>query len=427
MISVNSYRKLQSDSTRAIPTKTRRPKNRNGIPTTSSRLPSVPEQPKTKSKTKKALTMKVKELRSWLSELGDKNQEHYHRFQNRSSKVPPSSTKPIAEGDDLLGIQSKPSMASSCPSTAILEDNNDPLFATSFSSEEDTSSSSSPEGARSDLYQRNGESVTKNLFHEDRGGVERISTKNHLKLILQQAPRNQEGCPYSVNCADDGSYDGSFDDDREDTENSSFQGMCEPPLFRDQILTKATLDAMSGSATKTLGEQLQELKENQFEQQRQDSGSEKNALYHGDDEEDSKTDNSSTDAPSIGPAVLVSKLANAFLNNHSATLDQAPPPLRRKFVDPRDLTFLHGSPPAITKPREDLAYANPPRTPTTTVGKGIRKFGGPRKGIVERRTEQLHKKFGDTRSAIFVQKKTWGQKTAHGKYQRTTTVEKVYK
>ena len=119
MFTTKTYHKLKTDQFRSNIRKATRSRSN------ASRLPTVPEQPKSN------LTMKVKELRNWLSDLSDKNKEHYRRF-NGELKTPPPKT----ESDDVLGIQSKPSMTSSCPSTAIL-DGEDPLFAASFSSDDD--------------------------------------------------------------------------------------------------------------------------------------------------------------------------------------------------------------------------------------------------------------------------------------------------
>lgn len=357
MFSVKSYRKLQSE-----PNKNLTNSKRNASKSTAPRLPPVPEQPKSKK-----LTMKVKELRSWLSDLGEKNQEHYHRFQQPTNSY------------DILGIQSKPSQASSCPSTEIM---NDPLFAASFSSDEESS-----EASRSDFYQRK---------NPEKSSSEHVTTKDHLALLLKQAPRTQEGCSYAV----------GYDESRDDCE--SFPNLeSNSTLFRDQILTKDTLDAMSGP--KTLGEQLRELKEQQ--ELKENSVCESSCQSSG-------------DSLSIGPGVLVSKMASVFLNQRHPDPPPPPSPVHRKHVELP--AFLLASAPCRNE-REDLAYANPPKTPTTTVGKGIRKFGGPRKTLVERRKDQLHQKFGENRSAVFVQKKTWDQKNPHGKYARTTRVEKIYK
>ena len=447
MFSGHSYHKLQGDPSRSNTTNTRISRRSS---TTAFRLSPVPEQAKTTT-----LTMKVKELRSWLSEVGDKHQEHYHRFHHHSPPCSSSNNKsPTSESgkNDLLGIQSKPSMTSTCPSTAIVEEN-DPFFGASFSSDDDDSSNQ--EVRRSDLYhQTNGESARK-LFDDE--GVEHVTSKDHLALLLKQAPRNQEkGIYCSVNHADD-SYDDERDDDDSVALRNNGPSMHNSNVFRDQLLTKATLDAMSRSlddarkAPKTLGEQLQQLDEDRQEQQQ------RTFVTPGSDSEDSNNNTESlglssskdsTDAPSIAPGVLVSKMANIFLNQHGNSNGNAasnstrdceqmappPPPLeRRRYVDPEDLSFLRSSnyvysnSACLVAQREDLAYAKPPKTPPTTVGKGIRKFGGPRKTLVERRKEQLHENFGETRAATFVHKKTWDQKTAYGKYQRTTTVEKLYK
>jgi hypothetical protein len=396
--------------------------------------------------------MKVKELRSWLSEVGDKHQEHYHRFDHHSPSRSGSSSrhKPSTSEsgkDDLLGIQSRPSMTSTCPSTAIVEET-DPFFGASFSSDDD---SSNQEVRRSDLYhQTNGESERK-LFDDE--GVELVTSKDHLALLLKQAPRDQEkstccSMNHAENCYDDDNRD---DDDSAALRNNR-PGMHNSHVFRDQLLTKAMLDAMSRSlddarkTPKTLGEQLQQLDEDQRQQHQQQRNLVTPALDSADSNTNTdsfglSTSTDSTDAPSIAPGALVSKMANIFLNQHGngniaftrdceQTVPPPPPPVeRRRYVHPEDLPFLRSSNKSACSVavREDLAYAKPPKTPPTTVGKGIRKFGGPRKTLVERRKEQLHDKFGETRGATFVHKKSWGQKTAHGKYQRTTTVEKLYK
>ena len=449
MFSGHSYHKLKGDLSRSNTTSTRRSRR---SATTASRLSPVPEQAKTST-----LTMKVNELRSWLSEVGDKHQEHYHRFDHHSPPRSGSSSKhkpPTSEcgKDDLLGIQSRPSMTSTCPSTAIVEEN-DPLFGASFSSDDDDDSSNQ-EGRRSDLYhQTNGESARK-LFDDE--GVEHVTSKAHLALLLKQAPRDQEkGIYCSVNHAENCYDDDNRDDDDSVALRNNGPSMHNSHVFRDQLLTKATLDAMSRSldnarkTPKTLGEQLQQLDKDQQQHQQQ-----RTLVTPGLDSADSNTNTDSfglststdsTDAPSIAPGVLVSKMANIFLNQHGngntastrdceQTVPPPPPPVeRRRYVNPEDLSFLRSSncssnnSACSVAQREDLAYAKPPQTPPTTVGKGIRKFGGPRKTLVERRKKQLHEKFGETRGATFVHKKTWDQKTAHGKYKRTTTVEKLYK
>eukprot|EP00536_Pseudo-nitzschia_multiseries_P008495 jgi/Psemu1/305748/fgenesh1_kg.216_\ len=221
-------------------------------------------------------------------------------------------------------------------------------------------------------------------------------------------------------------------------------------------LTKATLDAMSGNNDyenqnrngngKSLGDRLRELDEQPRNEPNTDN--DRMSLRRCDSSESSSggsLDSNSSNIPSIAPGALVSKMATMFLNNNDAcrvgaVAEGAPqgaptmPPIveRRRFVDPKDLTFLHasnssGSGSGSTNKTKDPHLANLPPPPTTAVGKGIRKFGGPRRTLIERRKEELNQKFGENRSAVFVKRKTWSQKSANGTYQRKTVVDKVYK
>jgi hypothetical protein len=360
--------------------------------------------------------MKVKELRNWLSDLGDKHQEHYQRLHHpkNSNKL---TSKKSSEGDDqLLGIKSMPSMASTCPSTTITEGSN----ATDEDDRED-------EETLALASKQHGSTHKSKLFRDQILTKATLDAMSHspqtLGEQLQQLNKSDRLLRAQEDSRTDGSYRGKENGEEEDDDDDDFSNAS--TLFRDQIVTKATLDAMSqsGDAAETpttLEEQLQQLKRHQ--QKRDDDN----------EESDYTESRDSDDASSIAPGVLVSKMANVFLNN---TLEDVPPPPptmaeRRKYIDPRDLSFLRSNDSnsvASTSDREDLAYAKPPRTPTTTVGKGIRKFGGPPKSLVERRKDQLQKRFGDTRATVFVQKKTWGQKKPHGRYQRTTRVEKICK
>ena len=382
MFTTKTYHKLKTDQFRSNIRKATRSRSN------ASRLPTVPEQPKSN------LTMKVKELRNWLSDLSDKNKEHYRRF-NGELKTP----SPKNESDDVLGIQSKPSMTSSCPSTAIL-DGEDPFFAASFSSDDD-------EDYNHDFNVSDEQKIASRTLQKK--GVERVTSKEHLALLLKQAPRTQEEDGYST------SQEDSRDDDH------SVLSMHKSPLVRDQLLTKAVLDALSESkkAPKSLGEKLERLKVSD---------------HQGNfDLDSSKESQNSSNAPSIAQGVLVSKIANVFLNEYSepkdGELNDPPPPPpseRRRFIDPKDLSFLKSSFTGAPK-REDLDYAKPPKTPTTTVGKGIRKFGGPPKTLVERRTEKLLKKFEQEKKPVYVSNRTWGVATSHGKYEKRYFLDRVYK
>ena len=471
MFSSNSYHKLQDHPSFSEPThSSRRSLNTTAV---ASRLTPIPEDFKTKKIKTANLKMKVKELRNWLSDLGDKHQEHYHRFSsNDVPKLPaPARVTKDDDDDDLLGIESKPSTTSTCPSTAIVEDNDPCAFdnvVASFSSSSDDDYSSENDEAHSELYKKNGENtVTTNCFHINNKGVEHITGREHLTLLLKQAPRTHEEISF-----DDDSPNLPSDNDRDDVSGPS---MHNSSVFRDQLLlTKATLDAMSRSPSsvrngkkKTLGEHFEQLNiRNQHDEQHKqqllqtcwtqdsDSDSGKAGSYEGDDEyessknksniesfglssassskdESTDIDDDATEASSIAPGVLVSKVAAVFLSQEKSKHQdcQVNPPLtkeRRKRIDPKDLPFLRSSASSFSS-SDTTPKTSGHQPPPTTVGKGILKFGGPRKTLVERRKEQLHTKFGENRAAVFVHKKTWGQKTPHGKYQRTTTVEKIYK
>jgi len=107
---------------------------------------------------------------------------------------------------------------------------------------------------------------------------------------------------------------------------------------------------------------------------------------------------------------------------------------RRRFVDPKELSFLHQSNAAGSsnntynyKSNKDSISALPP--PTTAFGKGMRTFGRKKnKTLIQRRKEELGQKFGESngRGATFVKRKTWSQKSTNGTYQRKTVVDKVY-
>jgi hypothetical protein len=142
-----------------------------------------------------------------------------------------------------------------------------------------------------------------------------------------------------------------------------------------------------------------------------------------------------SDEPSIAPGALVSKMASVFLGggNNLATgeqqgrYDDEKPivPRRAKRIDPKDLPFLQSSTPG-SNPNKALEEITPkPRN--TPVGQGIRKFGGPRKTIVERRTEELTKKWAENKSAVLVKKVQWGKCSRTGGYKKKVVIEKEVK
>jgi len=101
---------------------------------------------------------------------------------------------------------------------------------------------------------------------------------------------------------------------------------------------------------------------------------------------------------------------------------------RRKYVDPKELAFLQSkfktSLSTTNKALEEIA--SKPRT-NPPVGKVIRKFGGPRKNLVERRKEQLDKKWSEPKAAVFIKKPKWDRCKVAGAYKKRIVVEKQYK
>ena len=95
-------------------------------------------------------------------------------------------------------------------------------------------------------------------------------------------------------------------------------------------------------------------------------------------------------------------------------------PERRRYVDPKELSFLNPS---------SANAPNPiPIIKTASVAIGIRNFGGPRKPktLIEKRKDQLRQKFRESESAVFEKKKTW-ERASNGRYHQRIYVEKKKK
>ncbi|VEU36797.1 unnamed protein product [Pseudo-nitzschia multistriata] len=411
----------------------------------------------TTKKTKSTVTMKVKQVRNWLSERSDHSGSYRHLGKDEGGETIASGHHHkigcgdgIHRGGDKEGdgfddalfgtIESKPSTASTATSTDVMAD-----------------------GGRDD--EEEFFAVTKGGdYRRDCSGEATVTGRDHLQLLKKQAPvvqteRGHAGLfpPPSSSCSSASSCSsGGGSSEPHNDPNNTFDGRGHDKhgafstLSVGRLaLTKAALDAMSGVSAgdepprKTLGEHLLEL-DARRDQGKSDGKGENHNNKASDS--DSTGDDTSTDSkvPSIAPGVLVSKMAAVFLNNggHSEAreallLGEAPAgPFveRRRYVDPRELPFLNGAgsfqdrqnkgpcPAASAKP----GLAPPP--PTTAFGKGMRTFGKnhKKKTLIERRKEELHEKFEGNRAVTFVKRKTWSQKTAHGVYQRRTVVDKVY-
>jgi hypothetical protein len=98
----------------------------------------------------------------------------------------------------------------------------------------------------------------------------------------------------------------------------------------------------------------------------------------------------------------------------------------RKRVDPKDLAFLQPQGAAEDEKKKN-AMALLPRRRETAVERGIRKFGPPRKSIVETRTEELSQRWAESNSPQHVRKVKWGVATKTGEYQKKIVIERENK
>jgi hypothetical protein len=93
----------------------------------------------------------------------------------------------------------------------------------------------------------------------------------------------------------------------------------------------------------------------------------------------------------------------------------------RKKIDPKDLPFLQPK----KKPSEKKQQVE--QAPRSSVSTGIYKFGGPRRKIVERRTEELQKLWAENKAATHVKKIKWGVCQRTGTYRKKVVVDVQYK
>jgi hypothetical protein len=145
--------------------------------------------------------------------------------------------------------------------------------------------------------------------------------------------------------------------------------------------------------------------------------------------------------PSIAPGALDSKMARIFWGeiiddsagqtrwpSKKESDDKTEGPsqpvtrkLLRKKLDPKDLPFLQSQP----KPEKKIESTQ--RKARSSVHAGIGRFGGPKKRIVESRTEQLQKLWAENKAATHVKKIKWGVCQKTGVYKKKVVVDVQYK
>lgn len=147
--------------------------------------------------------------------------------------------------------------------------------------------------------------------------------------------------------------------------------------------------------------------------------------YHITDDE-ATTSSLSRDSPSITPGTLESKMARYLLDPYptnesiqeKGVTNRAHRSIPRcKKIDPKELAFLN--------PKEDPASGSLPfdADKYLSVSRGINKFGGPKKTLVERRKEQLEKIWSDSREKAHVKKTKWDICKKTGQYKKKIVID----
>jgi ribosomal protein L32 len=146
-----------------------------------------------------------------------------------------------------------------------------------------------------------------------------------------------------------------------------------------------------------------------------------------DDETGSSLSNDSSSKPSIIPGALDSKMAQLLLDPYpineairrEAGYKRASYSIPRcKKIDPKDLEFLHRR--NSSSVAETEIYAKGRRS---GVSRGIQKFGGTKKTIVERRKEELEKLWAESKAAVHVKKVKWGVCKKTGMYKKKVVID----
>ena len=449
------------------------------------------------------IIMKVKELRTWLKvapppplfesdvvvaivekKKKDKDNsnimERFYNIENIENIANESNELELEseyESFDLLGIESKSTASTSPSSTFVNVHNNkgetEEPISLSFDNYDELFGGGDEEIDNDDNNNESRPPTPSNLY-EKKNDMDHVTGKNHLDLLYKQAPpiavvveTEQQDTIVNTTTTTTGNIidsedgrrvnvdNGDGDDDEENVvvgsdDSSMHNNTSTSSIFlRDQILTKETLDDMCrGDQYKSTFDNVNKQEQKQVLSPTSSSHSHSpygKKIATADDDDTSCFSQDSNNAPSIAPSVLVSKMASIFLNNHyhdstATATATATNPERRRYVDPKELSFLQSSSTAssLTTIGSGNYRGNkasfeingpPPKKPlmkTTSVSVGIRKFGGihKRKNLIERRKEQLNVKFEESKSAIFIKKKTWSVCNSTGSYKRKIVVDK---
>jgi hypothetical protein len=405
--------------------------------------------------------MRVKELRQKLADFGEKNRKHYESAQKKDSQVlrnqigkVDANEKHLEEEIDGLAIDTKPSTASTSPSSSY-EDEPSPQAsaatkvllgpflnkqAVGKSYSFDSSSSCGSSGSDSTLPPPPQYSSSSELEH--------VMGKEHTELLEKQAPTVLNSKSFAMETA-------SQDEEVPFFHHSPTGSMHNSTLLRGALLTKSTLDSLCQE------DSIPEEEPPALPHCTSSTGASIHTadLDMAEDIDSIKSYGSKdSDAPSIVPGALSPKMANMFFNTKDVIPEENPVVteepvvvrrktihpedlpflkaaskedkepvvmVRRKQITPADLPFLKTSAPQTSDPNKASEEINPkPRN--TSVGQGIRKFGG-RKSRIERRKDELSKKWAQSNSVAFVKKETWEFCKKSGGYKKKVYIEKEVK
>lgn len=130
---------------------------------------------------------------------------------------------------------------------------------------------------------------------------------------------------------------------------------------------------------------------------------------------------------SIAPSVLDSKIASLMLDDNPKHFDEmarkedlvVP---RRKKTNPKDLTFLNSKVGSAEEPASSVLV---PKEELSSVSLGITRFGGTKKkkNMVQQRQEQLEQLWFEQKAVTHVRKVKWGDCVRPGVYKRKVVID----
>jgi hypothetical protein len=320
--------------------------------------------------------MKVKQLRSWLLDIGEKHNQHYKRgHENHHLQQKKKQNSVIVDGDDMLVIQSKPSNASTSPTSSTgsissQEINIDALkLSNIFDDENEITSPSSSRNSDSDTILAN-----KISLHDGEGYESYYPDPSFLCWSEESS------------LAEDFAHNKPYDEldtkkcDRKSeykTRRVTFGGIQGIDSMRNDLPAAIHQWASVSITTSTI------------------------------------TPENPEDA------------RDAVSKDDSADLRLAPQAVLRERLGPKDLPFLLSE--ETTPAKSDIQALQ--EKPESTVNLVIEKFGGQgtRKTMVEKRKDELQQLWNENKAVKHVKKTKWCVCQKTGVYKKKIVVDVEYK